>query len=773
MTALQRMPPIPEPPHDPTSLLLAGWLDRDVAAGFRGRVFERIDATPVCRTLTLAPAPDATRLMTEPSGSFGGLRTPFNVAVAADGAVFLLDPVTGQLLRFDACDCRFAAVPCFTRVVTAPLAATPSRPIARNLLSEPHGIALRHDEILIADSGHARVLRYTRAGFIARGELRLPRSAASERGRAWYPFALVFDSRGTLYVSDPPNKRIDEFDCHGRWRRSLPTEVAPWSLAVDGRDRLHVLLAEADGVDSTPGGNARWEFREVPGVPPAPRVVRLDDQAVPVDARSDLARDFGAASLQVDGEGFLTLPCARGRADFDARGRATSNDRRVVRERFQRSGRFETIALDARLEGCQWHRVELRGLLPAGCRVSVRTASAHVELDADELAALPDTAWSNAQVATAFAANPDDARWDCLVTSPPGRYLWLRLEFSGDGHATPQLCAIVVEFPRVSLRRFLPAVFGADAEGADFTDRFMAIFDSSLRSIERQVDQLAANFDPLSAPARAGGQGRPDFLSWIASWIGLTLVRDLPLQRQRHFVKQAASLYPRRGTPGGLRDQLLLLLGFDLRLEECRDERPRTRCLPTPLNCGLGPERRPAAAPPLLLEHFRLRRWLFAGRGRLGDDSVLWGRSIVNRSQLSGTDSGEGRSGNAEVGVTQLKTVPDPWRDPLHVHAHRFSVFVPARVREVAAERRAFEQLLGRETPAHAVCEIHYVEPRFRVGRQAMIGLDSVIARTPAGVRLDANRLGQGTILTAPPGSRPGPSLRVGETRVGTTTVLT
>jgi phage tail-like protein len=764
MTALLRMPHIPEPPHDPTSLLLAGWLDRDVASGFRGRVFERIDATRVCRTLTLAPAPDATRFMTEPSGSFGGLRTPFNVAVAADGAVFLLEPVTGQLLRFDACDCRFVAVPCFTRVVTAPLAATPARPIARNLLSEPHGIALRHDEILIADSGHARVLRYTRAGFIARGELRLPKVAAAERGRAWYPFALVFDSRGNLFVSDPPNKRIDEFDCHGRWRRSWVTDAAPWSLAVDDRDRLHALLAEADGVDSTPGSNSRWVFREVPGVPLAPRVVRfVDGAAAPAGVRSDLAEDFAVAPLQVDAEGFLTLPCARGRADFDARGRETGSDRRVLRERFQRSGRFETVALDARLEGCQWHRVELRGLLPGTCRVSVRTLSAHVELDADELAALPDTAWSIAQVASAFAANPDDARWDCLISSPPGRYLWLRLEFSGDGHATPQICAVVVEFPRVSLRRFLPGVFGADAEGADFTDRFMAIFDTTLRSIERQVDRLAENFDPLSAPARAGASGQPDFLSWIASWIGLTLVRDLPLDRQRHFVKQAAALYARRGTPGGLRDQLLLLLGFDLRLEECRDERPRTRCLPAPLNCGLEPERRPAAAPPLLLEHFRLRRWLFAGRGRLGDDSVLWGSSIVNRSQLSG---------NAEVGVTQLKTVPDPWRDPLHVHAHRFSVFVPARVREVAAERRAFEQLLGRETPAHAVCDIHYVEPRFRVGRQAMIGLDSVIARTPAGVRLDANRLGQGTILTAPPGGGPGPGLRVGDTRVGTTTVL-
>ena len=83
--------------------------------------------------------------------------------------------------------------------------------------------------------------------------------------------------------------------------------------------------------------------------------------------------------------------------------------------------------------------------------------------------------------------------------------------------------------------------------------------------------------------------------------------------------------------------------------------------------------------PPLILEHYQLRRWLFLGAGRLGDQAVLWGKRIVNRSQLN-----EG----AQVGQTQLKTTQDPYRDPFHVYAHKFTVFVPARFRrtEQAAE---------------------------------------------------------------------------------------
>ena len=174
--------------------------------------------------------------------------------------------------------------------------------------------------------------------------------------------------------------------------------------------------------------------------------------------------------------------------------------------------------------------------------------------------------------------------------------------------------------------------------------------------------------------------------------------------------------------------------------------------------------RTPAAPPPLILEHFKLRRWLHAGRGRLGDDSMLWGQKIVNRSQLSA---------GAQVGTSRLIGTPDPLCDPFHVHAHRFSVFVPARVRDAENERRALELLLARETPAHTLCDMHYVEPRFRVGVQATIGLDSVIARTPKDVHLGETALGQGSILSSPPARRGGPKLRVGEARVGTTTVLT
>src|SRR5207247_461214 len=103
--------------------------------------------------------------------------------------------------------------------------------------------------------------------------------------------------------------------------------------------------------------------------------------------------------------------------------------------------------------------------------------------------------------------------WDCLIRSGAGRFLSLRVELQGSGAATPRISAMVVEFPRISLRRYLPAVFGQEPISADFTDRFLAIFDTTLRTIERAIDTQARLFDPLSAPATQGKSGTPDFLT--------------------------------------------------------------------------------------------------------------------------------------------------------------------------------------------------------------------------------------------------------------------
>ena len=110
---------------------------------------------------------------------------------------------------------------------------------------------------------------------------------------------------------------------------------------------------------------------------------------------------------------------------------------------------------------------------------------------------------------------------------------------------------------------------------------------------------------------------------------------------------------------------------------------------------------------------------------------------------------------------------------------------MPAGVQKTPALERALAHLLATDIPAHVAVDVHYVAPRFRVGQQAMLGLDSVIARTPSGVHLanpdeaspgdplqGAQPLGQGTLLSGNTPHATNTSARAGTSRVGAGLVL-
>jgi phage tail-like protein len=338
----------------------------------------------------------------------------------------------------------------------------------------------------------------------------------------------------------------------------------------------------------------------------------------------------------------------------------------------------------------------------------------------------PDSAWS-----TRLAAHGTGAgEWDCLLDADAGRYLWLRLDLTGTGAQTASLDAVEIEYPRISLRRYLPAIYGADPDSASFTDRFLAMFDRSLRDVELLVDGLPADLDAEATP----------YLDWLSDWVGLATDTRLPDAVRRRLLASSARLYDLRGTLAGLRELLLIVLGLDV-LEPCAGcGREPGSCSPARACC---PPRPPEVSswtpPPLVLEHFRLRRWLRLGASRIGDDAMVWGRRIVNRSQL-----GDG----AQVGGTQLKTSQDPLRDPFHAYAHKYTVFLPASAGLREQQRKVVQRLLQFATPAHTAGTVEYVEPRFRIGVQSSLGLDSVVARVPAGLVLGETPLGRATVLT-------------------------
>jgi phage tail-like protein len=748
------LPRPPEPPHDPFSLLLNGTIGFRAVDPAPGILPVAID--PDCCALTLPNPAGNARGFTEPSGSLGGLRPPSHVALGPDGGIYVLDRAHARLKRFDPCECRFVDVPCLGGVGGGP-----------RQLRNPGGIAIACGNLYICDTGveaapaaedcadqalldgriraeNHRISVFALKGFVLRAHLTPPRKELP-----WRPTSVAVDSLGRVWVGDV-NGKIHRFSPNAAWEHAWPAPPAD-HLAIDCRDRLYAVAA---------------------GPPPIVRV--LDGNATPAadpPSRPDQVRAaFPHLPFEVDREGRLWLesccdPCAvrksnaRANLVFGADGDPIELPPTLQPPVYEKAATYRSEPLDSRIAQCVWHRVMLFGALPAGARLRVRAFAADEILTGPELDVA--AAWRDCAVAEEFDRG---GRWDCLLRTEPGRYLWLELAFEGNGAVTPVVGAIVVEFPRITLRRYLPAVFGMEPVSADFIDRFLAIFDTTMRSIERQIDHVARLFDAASAPATTADPRQLDFLSWLGSWIGIALDRNWDVATRRRFLKRAGSLFDRRGTVRGLREQLLLILGLEGHLPCEPDERACGRCAPAPRNCGPEPEPVASDAPPLVLEHFCLRRWLRLGAGSLGDEAVIWGERIVGRTKLGA---------HGQAGVTRLDRSPDPEHDPVLVHAHQFSVFVPARCAASDRQRKAFENLVKTEAPAGTRGYLHFVEPRFRIGMQSLVGFDSVVAAIPQGVTLGATPLGDASILTAPPHLQGGPAIALDkEGRVGTTALL-
>jgi len=102
---------------------------------------------------------------------------------------------------------------------------------------------------------------------------------------------------------------------------------------------------------------------------------------------------------------------------------------------------------------------------------------------------------------------------DFLVRQqPPGRYLFVRLRFTGGGKATPVVRRVFLEFPRKTSLDLLPPVYRDNPDAEDFSERFLSLFDASIADLDRAIERYrresflrAANsdFQALKGDSRA------------------------------------------------------------------------------------------------------------------------------------------------------------------------------------------------------------------------------------------------------------------------------
>jgi len=604
-------------------------------------------------------------------------------------------------------------------------AERPGHPRAR----EARALLVTGGHILVADPGAGAVMRLLRPSLQLAEVLRL--AGAPE------PIGLAVGAAG-LYVLDAASRRVfrlqrdvpDEDFRRAQEAAGLPPRH-PRSLTVgrghgdpgwEGRRTDVVYVADGDTAALLRLDAGGAPLAPLPGGPQRPGATAAADARLYVaddatgriwvfDAAADgwlgpLPRWRGpAAGLAVTAAGDLLVHAGPGPQIV----RLAAGADRVERAHLLAG------PLDAG-DGAGWGRVRLltAGPTPGGA-VELRAFTA------DDPAQGPGPGWESAAgtdvLAPRAAPEVDPAApggpWSVRPGSRlprPRRYLWVRADLvagaSADPRTSPVLEQVRAESAGAGWLARLPALYRqADESGeqAGFLHDWLELLRSMLGEVDERLDELPRTFDPAVAPE--------ELLPWLASWVALDPPPRMPAAQLRDLILRAVALHSRRGTVSGLRERVELFTGLRVRIEEDFRQRRIWRLGSAPLGTGT------ALAP---LDP--------AGLVAADEDAAppVGGFTVGGAGPLAAGAAGDALFGPA---------------------AHRFRVVVPPGQLVCDADRAALDRVVDRERPAHTAYHVCIVEPRLRVGVQARVGLDAVVARRPAPGRLDGTRLGATAVL--------------------------
>jgi phage tail-like protein len=686
------------------------------------------------------------------------------LAPAPDGGVWALDRVAGRVARLTGIPLRAGPFAPKNPDVFLPVEANPSPPRLRIIrrASLPAG----HEPVAIACSpaGHVAVLAW--------------RAAAD---------AVLFGLDG--------NRLMRRFALDGL--------RFPVSLAFEGDERIAVLATDG------------------PALAPQAFVYALDAVAAPDQAARPTGETYPLVGAWNSGFANAPMsppryPIAGAESDAPAGTRALHRLSRVV---YARSGAVTLGPFDAGEPGFTWHRLFLEASIPdhAGIRIwaladdnpaeptppgetGAPAWNLHLAGAAAASAEFPDApraAWlaSESELPFAPALLPcprqrDRAGLFTLLLQRPGRrvrrlegrFLWLRVELTGDSHDTPEVAAIRATGRRFAYRdRYLPELYreeltGDDADAAgpatppDFLDRFLGLFEGALTELEDKVAGAWLLTDPAATPAPA--------LPWLGRWIGIDIGEASDPLRARQALLAAPYTARLHGTLGGLNAALELETGGRVvaggRIDPHRPvPRPGKLALATTEN-GVVKALVLSVSEPgtggstivlagggvtggeiVALEGYRLRRTfatiLGADLADEGDPLTLGlatsGNSFVGDTLILGDETQRAFLALFAADLPQSAADRAAVAAFYERLAHRVLVLVrrdaeTGDLRRLASAARA-------AAPAHVEVNVFAVEQPLIVAANSLVGVDTYLAapKPPRDVHIDRSRLGLGDLL--------------------------
>ena len=655
---------------------------------------------------------------------------PGGIAIAPDGTVFYTDFEDGRLLAIDSCNGKVR--------------------LCRSGLQGPRGLVyspLRRALMVVESDGNEILLLHAETGQTVE-----VRGATSGLVTPW---TLAEDKVGAVYVVDYGAQRVVKFGVFGDLDPSFwitleaahiltgPVDIAAGTdtiYIVDGPSKS-IFVVAATGKPLLDDKGHPVHFGD--GLLVAPMGIVADASKVYVgdNARRQILQFDVASGYSFDGvavgyEGPVAALALDGKGNLLVHtGASLTPTSLLLAGGYATQGLFWSGPIATPLAKPYWYRLQsICDELPSGAHLRFFISTS------DDPLAVPSPMQGAAMpfAGTEWAAKPEDVL-DITLGDAAARYLCIGALFSGDGHATPTIRQLQVQYDQRSYIADLPAIYRKPDGCKDFLKRLLSLYQSFNHDLEGSIDSMPTLFDPKAAPA--------GYLSWLAGWLALTPEEDWDVATTRSNIAAAFARYAQTGTSAGLRTALKECAGVDAVIEE-----PITTAnlwaLPAPGVSGCASQTSSTGSLNWTDTENSILGYTTMLASAEAQGAVVGSTAVLDQSHLI-TD--------AEFGAPLFEDV-----------AFRFVVLLYRGQLNDAATLPLVRSVIDEQKPAHTSYEVCVVEPGMRVGYQARLGIDTVVGGASRSLRLgESFKLGIDTGLGGPPPLRIDGQSRLGVNMLG------
>ncbi len=194
----------------------------------------------------------------------------------------------------------------------------------------------------------------------------------------------------------------------------------------------------------------------------------------------------------------------------------------ALEEGVSENGVFISRLLDSGEEGNQWHRavIQSKGYGDDSVRFSFYCSDkAEVVVDDkicrwEEVIRSGDISFEKKhQLMEPYLVHVVQNPEDILLYHAKGRYLWLEIQLFCQAGFLPEIHHMKIYAGNRSFVSYLPMIYQTGGR-EDFLGRFLGMFESIYQDFDERIENSTKQIDPMAA--------KPEFLDWLAQWVGIT-----------------------------------------------------------------------------------------------------------------------------------------------------------------------------------------------------------------------------------------------------------